>query len=72
MESVYSALTRDMMRGNTRGGLLMKKSATEGVFSVRVCRGEKQNLDAVGKPLRAVPLMEKSATEGVFFGGSLP
>ena len=32
MESVYSALTRGMMRGNTRGGLLMKKSATEGVF----------------------------------------
>ena len=36
MESVDSALTRDMMRGNTRGGLLMKKSATEGVFFARL------------------------------------
>ena len=31
------------------------------------CRGEKQNLDAVREPLRAVFLMKKSTTEGVFF-----
>ena len=50
----------------------MNKCATERVFSVGVCRGEKQKLGAVGKPLRAVILMKESATEGVFFGGSLP
>lgn len=32
-----------------------------------VCRGEKQKLGAVGKPLRAVILMKESATKGGVF-----
>ena len=32
-----------------------------------VCRGEKQNLDAVREPHRAVILMKEIATEGVVF-----